>query len=278
MKRVMLAFLIVLIFIGVFPKKAHAQGCAYMNRGAPCVALGADGNPIRTYGGYPLPSSPYGYEMYRRSFPQYGYLDWYPQGGYYGRYDQYRRFEPILDSCGRELKAESSRWKQGIGTTVGMAVIGGLLGGKKGAAIGAAGGAALAVLNDSRYYSSPSEACGVIDSQQGDPRQQYQQQVGQVPPQAVQGPQPVAGPGANPGSGEFELTNQTRVYVEAYDGQSYIGRMAPGSTLRVGPPKDKYQGFALVPQPDGKLGKDELGLAVAPTGWSFVEPTFKGEK
>lgn len=85
--------------------------------------------------------------------------------------------------------------------------------------------------------------------------------------------QPIAGPAANIGQGQFELSNETRVYVEAYDGETYIGRMAPGSTLAVDPPKDRYRGFALVPTADGRLGKDELSREVSPSGWLFIEPT-----
>ncbi len=84
--------------------------------------------------------------------------------------------------------------------------------------------------------------------------------------------QPIAGPAANVGEGQFELTNETRVYVDAYDGETYLGRMAPGATLYVGPPQDRYRGFALVPTADGRLGKDELGREVSPSGWSFIEP------
>lgn len=85
--------------------------------------------------------------------------------------------------------------------------------------------------------------------------------------------QPIAGPAANVGQGQFELLNETRVFVEAYDGNEYIGRMAPGSTMTVDPPKDRYRGFALVPTADGRLGKDELNLEVGPSGWIFIEPT-----
>jgi len=84
--------------------------------------------------------------------------------------------------------------------------------------------------------------------------------------------QPIAGPAANVGEGQFELSNKTRVYVEAYDGETYIGRMASGSTMMVGPPKDHYRGFALVPTADGRLGKDELSREVSPSGWLFIEP------
>lgn len=85
--------------------------------------------------------------------------------------------------------------------------------------------------------------------------------------------QPIAGPAANVGQGQFELSNETRVYVEAYDGDEYIGRMAPGSTMTVDSPKDRYRGFALVPTADGRLGKDELKLEVSSSGWIFIEPT-----
>ncbi|MDO8496573.1 MAG: hypothetical protein Q7S43_03975 [bacterium] len=84
--------------------------------------------------------------------------------------------------------------------------------------------------------------------------------------------QPIAGPAANSGEGEFSLENQTRVYVEAYDGETYIGRMEPGAKMMVDPPKDRYRGFALVPTADGRLGKDELDREVSPSGWSFIEP------
>ncbi len=84
--------------------------------------------------------------------------------------------------------------------------------------------------------------------------------------------QPIAGPAANNGQGQFELSNETRVYVEAYDGEAYIGRMEPGAKMMVDPPKDRYRGFALVPTADGRLGKDELDREVSPSGWSFIEP------
>lgn len=205
---------------------------------------------------------------YRRSFPMYGDLDWNPYG-YYGRYDRNRRFEPVLDACGRELRAKDSRWKQGIATTVGLTVLGGVLGGKTGAVAGAAGGAALSLYNDSKYYSNPDEACGAINAQQVN-----QDRGRQVPYQEQVTTRPVAGPAANQGSqgGEFELSNQTRVYLEAYDGDQYIGRMAPGDTLRVGPPQKQYRGFALIPNRKGGLSKDELNIEPGNDGWNFVEP------
>ncbi|MBI2064858.1 MAG: hypothetical protein HYT62_02250 [Candidatus Yanofskybacteria bacterium] len=89
---------------------------------------------------------------------------------------------------------------------------------------------------------------------------------------------PIAGPAAvDAGVGEFELSNSTRMYVEAYDGQTYIGRMSAGATLAVGPPKDRYRGFALIPNRRGGLSKDEIEVEPGDSGWTFIEPAVAQE-
>lgn len=154
----------------------------------------------------------------------------------------------------------------GMGGTLGAgggAAIGGATGGRKGAAIGAVGGAIVGgILGSHKSHNN----CLVIE-----PAMAQMVTQNSVLPQVVQ--QTVdASVSTSHGEGQFELSNSTRVYVEAYDGETYIGRIAPGATLSVGPPKDRYRGFAQVPQPDGRLAKDELSREVSPSGWTFIEP------
>ena len=112
---------------------------------------------------------------------------------------------------------------------------------------------------------------GVVGAVIASRKNRSEQSVYQQSPEPVELAQPVAGPVTNVGEGQFELSNSTKTYVEAYDGDTYVGRMAPEATMKVGPPKDRYRGFALVPQSDGRLGKDEVGREATPLGWKFVE-------
>ena len=140
-------------------------------------------------------------------------------------------------------------------------VIGGLLGGGKGAAIGATGGAAIALYDNSRYYSTPDVACRAIGAQ-----------MEQEQPNVRQQEQPLAGPAANGGKGEFTLSNSTRFPLEVYDGEKYIGRMTPRENWHIAAPEDRYHAFALIPNSNGSLSKDETDLQPTDNGWTFTEP------
>ena len=255
MKKIVFAIVVAIALIGVVPAKAEAQ-CLVMATSGTCRVWGQ--NPGMSYGGYPLPQPMPGgyndyrqYQQYRRSFPNYGYLDWNPQGGYYGRYSG-RQFNPMLDACGRELKTKTQRVERGIGTVIGTTVLGAILGGKKGAAYGAAGGAAIAVLQDSKYYSNPDEACEFYSGQPGyGYRDQFGPAIGprsasanQTPPVDIQ----------ITGDGPLTLVNMKSETMEVFDGQTATDIViAPGEGIRVGLPKEGYRAVYTVFTSAGKV-------------------------
>jgi hypothetical protein len=71
--------------------------------------------------------------------------------------------------------------------------------------------------------------------------------------------------------GRFELYNSTRVYVDAYDGTTFMRRLDPGERMSVGQPKSRYRGISIVPQEDGRLAEAELSIKAESTGWIFTE-------
>ena len=77
-------------------------------------------------------------------------------------------------------------------------------------------------------------------------------------------------------SGPHPLTNSSRVYVDVYDGdrkpENFVGSMESGDSLDLARPRNRYRGWAQVPNEKGSFDAEELGIEVGPTGWTFIEP------
>lgn len=77
-------------------------------------------------------------------------------------------------------------------------------------------------------------------------------------------------------SGPHTLTNASRVYVDVYDGdrkpENLVGSMESGDSLDLARPRNRYRGWAQVPNNKGSFDAEELGIEVGATGWTFIEP------
>lgn len=74
----------------------------------------------------------------------------------------------------------------------------------------------------------------------------------------------------SPPEATFRLGNSLEFLVEAYDGDKYLGAMAPGAWWTVGPPEVGYQGWAMKPADGGKVVPTFVPLKGTNTGWVFV--------
>lgn len=72
---------------------------------------------------------------------------------------------------------------------------------------------------------------------------------------------------------EFSLLNDTAFYVDVFDGEKLLGRLNPGSSMKVGLPKSSFQGIALVPNVRGAISRDKVDIQPCDTGWAFIEPS-----
>ncbi len=235
-----------------------------------------------------IPVSGYGYDPYYRQ-PYGGYYDPKMIDPCYGSDQFYQGMRGSMhvhkgEVHFRPCDPTDSRINTAVGGALGAgggALVGASVAGQRGAAIGATAGAIVGgVLASRRSHDN----CLVVRSATA-----VETRSGHVTTEAVSATapvnvpelqtipevtsqRPIAGPAVSGSAEELEICNQTRVYVELYDGDTYLGRMSPGSVLRVGFPKNRYRGFALVPNPDGGFRKDELDREVSPTSWIFVEP------
>ncbi len=254
-----LVSLIVLFVLGSMAP-ASAQGrmgyrgdsdCIVRTTGGECFVPAAGGIYDRNYRSYD-------YGRYRRHFDDYGDLDWNPYG-YYGRYDQYRRFEPILDACGRQYKTRGARVWEGAAKIGATTVLGAILGGGKGAGLGAATGGAWVAYDQSRYYSNPDQACGALGSDGGVSNSQG-------PTGPAIGGQPLEPQGG------YTLINDTDYNVWVYDGDTYVGVMRPKQSWPVGLPKESFRGIAKFLNRQGQADTIELNREPGSTSVKFKKP------
>lgn len=187
-----------------------------------------------------------------------------------------------------QCSSKGRRWERGIGTTLITTAIGAAVAGKKGAAIGAGVGAGYALYKDASCQPVQNSQVQIIGLEGGDQTMVVQPQM----PQQASSGRPrngwddvlrrqqgaLAGPAANPGSGEFTLVNATRFPVDVYDGTCeegcYKGRMGPDEERQVPAPNIGYKGYALIPNSRGGLSKDRTDLHPSDDGWVFIEPSF----
>jgi hypothetical protein len=74
--------------------------------------------------------------------------------------------------------------------------------------------------------------------------------------------------------GGFCVVNSTKFWVELYDGDKFLGRLAAGQTLEVPAPEKGYRGLALIPNTTGGIGKGKVVIVATDNGWEFVPPKF----
>ncbi|MDP3792244.1 MAG: glycine zipper family protein [bacterium] len=284
MRKSFVLFVLALSILAGLPVMAEAQRSSRYEERFP-TRVGA-GDAYRR--AYPTRQSRYGYDDPRLYDPCFG-ADQYFEG-IRGTF-HFNRVN-VKDSSGKKVQVVEKHFRACDPTNqpvrmretagwygAGGAVIGYVLGGPKGAAIGGVSGAAIGTIKGDDHKD-----CFPVDSNHpdltfGTTAQPTFQKIDETSPvsRVEQGTdfsadQPVAGPAANSGSGSFTLENQTRVYLEAYDGSRYLGRMNPGASMRVDVPQDRYRGYALVPNRKGGLSKDEVGVEPGDDGWAFIEP------
>lgn len=69
--------------------------------------------------------------------------------------------------------------------------------------------------------------------------------------------------------GNLRLSNGKNFSIDVYDGNSYMGRLAPNEWWLVGEPQANYQGWAMRPAAGGKLAPVYVPLRPTDTGWIF---------
>ena len=90
--------------------------------------------------------------------------------------------------------------------------------------------------------------------------------------------EPLAGPRSADRNGNniFDLTNASDRYVEVYDGDTWLGRMAPRDKWQVPAPQNQYHGYAVIPNKRGGLNNDATDIQPSTTGWVFTKPAYVG--